>query len=59
MAAGLRYVSDDSAGITRKRRSNDFSAVAVDEGRVERIRIWFSTASPPKGSSNCLACFYG
>jgi DNA topoisomerase-1 len=50
MAAGLRYVSDDSAGITRKNRGHDFvyydikGRIIKDTTELRRIR---SLAIPP------------
>ena len=50
MAAGLRYVSDDSAGITRKKKSSDFAYYDIegrmikDSTELKRIR---SLAIPP------------
>lgn len=50
MAAGLRYVSDDAAGITRKNRGNDFlyydveGRMVKDSAELKRIR---SLAIPP------------
>ena len=51
-AAGLRYVSDERPGITRRKRGRGFQYVGPDGATIadrserERIRSYFSHLSP-------------